>query len=401
MWWLTCRRPPAGQRIVLSRAALGAIAVTFLLMGALASAYGPMLELLTRRFGIGLPVAGEVLSVHFAGALTGVVVWMRMLERVSGRLGVAAALAVTGLGCAGAAAAPSWPAFLVAVFMVGIGFGALDIALTQLVAHSEGQRRSALLNALSGAYAVGAVAGPILVSVAGGRRLSLLYAGGAALAFILIPAAARVSGRLTAPSAGDVAKRTTGRGGLIVIFVVAFVLYVGVETGTSGWMASHLESVGIGSVAAATLTSGFWLALALGRLLVALVPPTVPEPAIVLAGTAVAAGALLAAVYSPAAPVAYIVTGLGVAPIWPTAVVWLARLNPGDARATSWLFPAAMAGGALIPGGISLVVARSGVGWVPAILAAVALGCLAAFALAATRAGRVLSEAAGSRSSGA
>lgn len=388
---------PAGERIFLSRAALGAIAVTFLLMGALAAGYGPMLEHLTRRFGIGLPVAGEVFSAHFAGALTGVVASMRLLERVSGRLAVAAALAVTGLGCAGAAAAPSWATFLGAVFAVGIGWGALDIGLNQLVAHSEGRRRSALLNALNGAFGVGAVAGPLLVSVAGGRHLSLLYAGGAALAVILIPAAARVSGRLTSPSAGEIASRPVGRAGLISLFVVGFVLYVGIETGTGGWMASHLESVGLGSVAAATLTSGFWLALALGRLLAALVPARVPAPAIVLAGSAVAAVALLAAVYGPAAPVAYIVSGLAIAPIFPTGVVWLARLSPGDARATSWLFPAAMVGGALVPGGISLVIARSGVGWAPAILAAVALGCLVAFGLAARRARRLLSAAARSR----
>jgi fucose permease len=140
-------------------------------------------------------------------------------------------------------------------------------------------------------------------------------------------------------------------------------------------------------VAAAALTSGFWSAMAVGRLLVALVPPRVPEAVIVLGGTAVAALALLAALFGPIAPVAYVVTGLAVAPIFPTGVVWLARLRPGDSRATSWLFPAAMVGGAVVPGGVGVVIARFGIGWAPAVLSAVAFGCFGAFALAA-RVGR-------------
>ncbi len=42
-----------------------------------------------------------------------------------------------------------------------------------------------------------------------------------------------------------------------------------------------------------------------------------------------------------------------------------------------------MLGGALIPTGIGLLIAGLGTAWVPAVLAAVATGCLAAFAAAA------------------
>jgi fucose permease len=163
--------------------------------------------------------------------------------------------------------------------------------------------------------------------------------------------------------------------------MVGFALYVGVEAGIGGWMPSHLESVGWQSVAAATLTSGFWLALATGRLLAALVPARVPESAIVIAATAAAAVALLCALVPAVAPVAYIVAGLAIAPIFPTGIVWLAKLRPGDARVTSWLFPASMVGGAVIPGGIGALIARFGIGLAPAILSLVAVGCLTAFSL--------------------
>ncbi len=370
----------SGDRIVLSGRVLPAVAATFLLMGALAAAYGPLLEHLSRRFAISLSVAGGVLSAHFAGALLGVIVSMWTTERVPVRLSVTVSLGCLGAGCAGVALATSWPAFLAGVFVIGLGFGALDIGLNQLVAHSEGPRRSSVLNALNGAYGVGAVAGPILISTLSEKHLALLYAGGAVVATVLIPAVAGISGRLPFTP-----RKPAGRPGLLVgTFVIAYVLYVAVETGVGGWMTSDLESVGQRSVVAATLTSGFWLAVALGRLLVALVPPRVPESMIVITGSAIAALALAVALVGPAAPFAFIVTGFAIAPIFPTGIVWLAKLRPGDSLATSWLFPAAMVGGAIVPGGIGVVIARFGVGWTPAVLSALAIGTLGAFLMASS-----------------
>ncbi len=367
-----------GERVNLTRAALVAIAAIFFLMGVVGSAYGPLLEQLSRRFDVSLAVAGGVLSTHFSGALVGVLVSMRVLQRVSSRRFMLGAITCLGIGCVGVALAPSWPAFLASVFVLGIGWGALDIGCNQLVAHSEGVRRTAILNALNGTFAVGAVAGPILVSTVGRTHLALLYGGAAAVAFGLWPLVSGVSGRLPfTPS-----KTADSSAFLLGIFMVGFALYVGMEAGIGGWMPSHLESVGVQSVAAATLTSGFWLALAVGRMLAALVPARMPESAIVITGSAVAAVALLSALIPSAAPIAFIVAGLAIAPIFPTGIVWLAKLRPGDARATSWLFPASMVGGAIIPGGIGAVIARFGIGLAPAVLSLVAVACLAALSLA-------------------
>ena len=371
----------AGERIHLTRAALVAISAIFFLMGILASAYGPLLEHLSRTFEVSLSVAGAVLTAHYFGAVVGVLVGMRALRRLSSRTFVLGALTCLGLGCAGVAVAPSWAVFLAGVLVLGVGYGALDIGCNQLVAHSEGTRRTAVLNALNGTFGLGAVAGPILVSTVGRSQLGLFYGGAAALAVVVMPLVAQMSGRLPF-IAGRSSRRSIG---LLAIFMVAFALYVGLETGIGGWMTSHLESVGRQSLTAATFTSGFWLALATGRLLAALIPAAMPERVIVIVGSAVAAVALLAALIPTVAPVAYILAGFAIAPLFPTGIVWLAKLRPGDARATSWLFPASMLGGAVVPGGISAVIGRFGIGLTPVVLSIVALGCLASFWLAAVR----------------
>ncbi|HEX2680508.1 MAG TPA: MFS transporter, partial [Candidatus Dormibacteraeota bacterium] len=318
------------HRLTLSRPAIAGIAGTFLLMGMIGAAYGPLLEHLASRFSLTLPIAGAAISVHFSGALVGTLVSMWTMTKVSGRASVVAPTAVLAAGCVTVAVAPRWEPFLLGVSVLGLGWGSLVIALNQLVAFSEGARRSALLNALNGAYSAGAVAAPVLVSTYAASHFWWLYGGAALLALLLIPFASGVSGRLEL-------RRPVGSGrnrALIVTFVVAFVAYVAVEAGTAGWMTSHLESTGLLSRDAALLTSGFFLALVAGRLLITLTPDRVPERAIVLTCSSLAVGTLLVAASGRFAPEAYIATGLVIAPIFPTAIVWLAKANPGDPSAT-------------------------------------------------------------------
>lgn len=366
------------DRTILTRRDLAAIAAAFLLIGMVGSSYGPLLLFLSSRFEVSLPIAGAVLSAHFAGALFGVLGSMYAMDRYPNRYVVTAGLGFVALGCALVALAPAWPVLLAAVFVVGVGFGVLDIGLNQIVAHSAGARRSAVLNMLNGSYGVGAVLGPILVTVLGQHRFPMLYAGVAILTTALIPQGFRISGRLPVASTVKVQRPV----GLVPVFVIGFALYVGTEAGVGGWSTSHLEFVGLAPATAAAFTSGFWLALAVGRLLAGLIPPRVPESVVVITASALAAVALLVAAFGRPAPVAYLLTGLAIAPIFPSAIVWLARRLPADARATSWLFLGAMAGGALFPAVIGFVIARVGLGGAPVVLSAVAFGTVVAFTLA-------------------
>jgi len=368
------------DRVVLTRTATLAVGATFLFMGLVVSAYGPLLEHLTRRFGVSLPVAGSTISVHFAASLFGVIAAMRTMPVWPARRTLMIATGLVAAGCVAVAVAPTWPAFVVAVAIVGFGFGALVLGVNQVVAYSEGARRAALLSALNGAYSAGAVAGPILVAAFAAAHFSLLYLAAAALALAIVPGDLRIRGRL--PVRAGASARP---GALVLIFVCAFVLYVAVENGTGGWMTSHLESVGLGSEKAAIVTSGFWLALVTGRLLITLLPSRVGEARIVLTAAALGTIALAAASIGPLAPFAYVVAGLVIAPIFPTGIVWLARLRPGDSRATSWLYPAASIGGTFGPGVIGVVIAHAGVGWAPAVLALAALGMFVMFFVASRR----------------
>src|SRR2546427_7138344 len=191
----------ATDQVRLTRTAVVAIGLTFLLMGLVVSAYGPLLEHLTRRFGVSLPVAGATISVHFGGGLLGVLIAMRSMERLPARVTVMVACGIGALGCAAVAVALVWPFFLAAIFVVGLGFGALVLGLNQLVAYSEVRRRAALLSGLNSAYSAGAVAGPVLVAAFARDHFSLFFLAAAAGAPALIPRAGGLLGRLP-PASG-------------------------------------------------------------------------------------------------------------------------------------------------------------------------------------------------------
>jgi fucose permease len=382
------RQPaPVRQGVTLSRLAFLAACGTFLLIGALAAAYGPLLGQLTRRFDVGLPTAGVVLSANFAGALLGVAVAMAVIERVSGRLAMAGALGVLALGCAAVAVAPSWPTLLAAVLLVGFGAGTLDFGLNQLLAHSAGGETgtSARLNVVHAQYGVGAVLGPLLVAATGDAALPIVFTVAAGVAVVLALGLRGMSGRLHAPAGVGGRARTLGLSPLVAAFVVAYILYLGVEVGVGGWMPTHLQRIGYGAGTAATLTAAFWCALAAGRLLVAPLTRCVAPSVVVLTAAAAAVPALLLAVIAPAAPVAYVLAGLAIAPVFPTGVAWLAQLDPDNPRSTSWLLVGSMLGGVLFPPAVGAVIVHFGATRSPVVLALLAAGSLAAFSAAARR----------------
>src|SRR4029077_14456033 len=113
------------DRILLSPPALVAIAATYLLLGIVVGAFGPLLEHLTARFAVSLPVSGSTISVYFTGGPAGARAAMWPMAGFTGRAMVMTANAVAAAGCAVVAFAPTWPTFLAGVLTIGLGFGGL------------------------------------------------------------------------------------------------------------------------------------------------------------------------------------------------------------------------------------------------------------------------------------
>lgn len=390
-------------------AALGALA----LAGAISASYGPLLRPVTDRFGVSLPVAGTLISINFAGGLAGTLAALAGFTRAPRRPIATFALGVLGLGCLSIAAARAWPTLAIGVFLTGVGFGATDFSLNQSGARS-GAGRAVRLTLLNAAFGTGAVLGPAIVGWLGLRALTVGFALAACWAWAM---AAGVLGITTAPparggsgsgaadrpdpaahDAADYADggvegaggadgdadgprwRRAGRPSRVVVLVaLAFLLYVGCEASVAGWIPAHLVALGYPSRLATTVTSGFWAAMVVGRLVTVPLSRAVAASRIVLAACPLLTLALALTAVRTIAPACYVAAGFIAAPIWPIGLDWVVAKFPGYRSATSWALTAAFAGGIAGPAIVAGVVSIAGLHAVPAVLAAFAGATTLAF----------------------
>lgn len=159
-------------------------------------------------------------------------------------------------------------------------------------------------------------------------------------------------------------------------FVALFLLYTAVESDTSGWMATNLVFHGYSQAAAAGLTGAFWTALTVGRLLS--VPISLRlKPIQMIAGalTGVIALAVMANLHS-LTPIAFVLIGLLLAPIFPVGFAWMDAAVPHARGAAALALLGALAGGLIFPLLVGGIIGASTPDILPLALAAIAVLCL-------------------------
>ena len=161
--------------------------------------------------------------------------------------------------------------------------------------------------------------------------------------------------------------RRAGRPSRVVVLVaLAFLLYVGCEASVAGWIPAHLVALGYPSRLATAVTSGFWAAMVVGRLVTVPLSRAVAASRIVLAACPLLTLALALTAVRTIAPACYVAAGFIAAPIWPIGLDWVVAKFPGYRSATSWALTAAFAGGIAGPAIVAGVVSIAGLHAVPA-----------------------------------
>jgi len=382
--WTPTPGEPALADVAFTPTAFAGAGAMFVVFGAVASLYGPLLVTWAHHFDVSLPTAGVVLSVHFAGAFIGVPLGWAAMRRWHGQAVLAAALVTLALGAAAAGVARTFAELLAGVFVIGLGFGALDFLLNSLLVRTAETRRARRLSVANAGYGVGSVIGPLLIIVARPAHYPLLLAAVAVGAVSLTASTRGVS----APPLTPEHRRTLHprRRAVLATFVVAYVLYVATEASLTGWIAPQLHRVGFSQTVGATATAGFWLGLAIGRFLAGPAHRRFSEQWLVLGGLALTALVCLVARSDALAPYVYPLAGVFMALVYPMGLIWYTRLAPGDADGLAFIILVMMLGGVIGPAVTSALVSSAGVHVVPFCVVTFCLADLAVF-LSARRLG--------------
>ncbi|MEU6348487.1 MFS transporter [Streptomyces sp. NPDC047072] len=365
---------------VFSPAAVVASCVGSMLIGALQALYGAAVPAFREEFGLSPSGAGLALSAHFIGGVAGVLLFDRLFGRIGNRRILGTSYLLMAAGAVGFALAPNWPAALASALLAGFGFGGIACGLNQLFAVGFGPRSTAMLNILNAQFGVGAVLGPALIGAVGAARYPAVFLGFALVNLPLLLCLRGVQDRAPQPSdtaPGPQVARSRSLASVLVLFVVLYVLHVGIEAGVGGWEPTHLETVGYGAGVAATATSVYWLMMTAGRFLVAPLTLRFSAQTIVTVSCAGMTVCLLLASVEELAPYAYAGVGLFIAPVFPTGLSWLHQAAPGARRTGAVVIAASMVGGVAAGPALGKVIEWSGVRAVPLLLSGVSALCLA------------------------
>jgi fucose permease len=339
-------------------------------------------------FGQPIGAAGLVPPIGVAATLISTGLSARLAARLGlGRL-LAAGTAVSTAALVVAAASATFWQFLVSVALSGLSAGAIDAALNAYAARTFGPRRINLMHAW---YGVGAAASPLLVVAAlqtgaGWRRA---YAGVAALQLVIAVVFAvthrqwghTASVRLPARSG------STGARGRVRVWtpdasigLLAVALQTGIEASVALWAYIYLtEGAGVAPPVAGGLTSGYWLTLVVGRILLGAVAERLGAWRVLgLALLGMAGAALLLAVGNAAAATAGVLLfGLTGAPVYPLLTLTTAERTSVAAadRVIGYQAGASSLGAATLPllAGLALTKSASAFAAVITVLCGLAL----------------------------
>lgn len=244
-----------------------ALAVIFVLFGALGGNWDARLPAVRHRLGLG---SGELGVVIFAVTLAATAI-LPLAGWVTARLG-SRGPSVLGLLCAGAgisaaAFVPSYGTLLPAACVIGAGWGITDVASNAHGVAVEQALGRRILSGLHSAWSFGLLAGSGIAAGAAAAGVGLR------VQFPVVAAAAAVALVLAAPfllpgtgAALDTARFALPRGPLALPALLMFCAFF-VEAATISWAAVFLTGpVGTSSAVAAGGLAAFSLSMGLARL---------------------------------------------------------------------------------------------------------------------------------------
>jgi MFS family permease len=247
---------------------------------------------------------------------------------------VPVALGTFGVATAFPGLAHSLPALYAALAFVGVGTGALDVAINAQAATIEARHQVRVMDGLHGAFSIGVLCGGIgagLLRRAGAHPSWIL--GGVAV-LVLVTTVFNL-----APSAPPepAQRRTRLARPLVVVGAVLAIAFV-VESGLEGWSALFLERTLDTGPAVSGLGPGlFAAAMATGRLLSQRAGRPSVFARILFAGAAAAAGLAVSATatHSLVALAGFVVAGGGLALSAPTLFGVAGRLGGVGGRGSA------------------------------------------------------------------
>ena len=334
----------------------------FVALGLTTASLGPTLTDLATNTRATLSQISYGFTARALGYLIGSFLGGRLYDRRSGNPVMGTMLLLMALSMAIVPLVPVLWVLIAVLLLVGMFEGALDVGGNTLLVWLHGEKVGPYMNALHFFFGVGAFLSPVVIAWALAASDGVTWAYWI-LALLIAPVAVAVLRLPSPPAPAETSSEpestsTTAprrKSALLVTLIAAFFfLYVGSETSFGGWIATYAKAAGLGdATTAAYLTSVFWGALTLGRLLSIPLAARLRPRTLLFADLVGCLLSVLVVIAWPGVPAALWIgtfgAGFSMASLFPTMISFAGRHMTTTGKTTAWFFVGASSGGMIIP----------------------------------------------------
>jgi FHS family Na+ dependent glucose MFS transporter 1 len=329
--------------------------LSFILLGATTAAVGPSLPKLAEHTSSGLDQISLIFVFSSLGYLIGSFAGGRAYDRVPGHRLMAMGLLALAVVSVLIPIAPALWLLLAAMFLSGLASGIVDVGCNTLLLWTHDKKAGPFMNGLHFFFGVGSFIAPlilarVLVQTGDIHWLFWIMAIACLPIVVLCWFLPQTSSHAHAQESSNASFPVFP----VILIVTLFILYVGLELGFANWIYTYALSLELGdAVTSAYLTSGFWGAFTLGRLLGVWVSTRARSQTILYAdliGCAISTTIIMLWKESPLALwIGSIGLGLAMASIFPTILMLAGERIQVTGAITGWFLVGAGAGSMLLP----------------------------------------------------
>jgi len=314
---------------------------------------------------------GRIAACIFAGVVTGILITGPLADRFGAKPFVMIGTALIGLGLAATATAKSYEILLMAMFVMGLGGGALEMILSPIVCALEPHRRVSAMNWLHSFFCIGAVLAVTTGSLAIRAEISWRLVASTIIVLPVITFVGFALVKVPILIAKD-NKRTTVptlmKNGYFLAALLLIMLAGGTELGIAQWLPAYAEkSLGYTRWISSMSLMAFSITMGVGRIASGVICQRISAVSLMLICCTLSVVLIIIGCFIPVSSVAMgacIFVGLAVACLWP-GILGIAgdRFPNGGASMFGLLAAFGCLGGILLPWLVGVIADMSSLNW--------------------------------------
>lgn len=354
--------------------------VTIGVLGGFVSGYGVLVPYYVEKYSLDLEIAGRLFALTGLSGLFGVFVASYLVDKIKGAVAGVIGLLSFSIGVMVLMLAPNWNITLFGVALIGAGFGAAQVGISQLVVDVGGLEAARRTNKNNIAFALSSIVVPVLFGLFLTQAYVLLL-GFFVFAALLTAVIFYFNTEGQIAHKPELTERAGNHKSSIVLLLLGITTYVGLETAASGWIPTYLMDKGWSTSKSSLGVSVFFAVLLLVRLVILKYIDRINFGVLTLVSVFCFIPTLFLLYATNFYWTAIILLGIACAPVFPMAFAWVVKISPGNARIAGLVFFASISGSMIFPYLIGSYMNIVGVEFAPLLMMIPAGLCLIFFSL--------------------